>query len=153
MNPYAQQWGQQGGAAPSVYGALPTLATPGANADTATFTFTNFKTTILNSTIVGPGGRKMYAVETEASAPACTIFKDPEAKNAAMIQWQPNASIEIRGFGTRTRVRDWLRLASDQTCVIFFSWTNRPAPGLLLAGPGECCEWRMLTLDAPATQP
>ena len=117
MNPYAQQWGQQGSSAPSVYGALPSLGTSGSQADAVTFTFTNFKTTILNSTIVGPGGRTVYTVTTDSSTPACTIFKDTESKNVGMIQWQPNASVEIRGGGPRTRVRDWLRLASDQRCV------------------------------------
>ena len=120
MNPYAQQWGQQGGSTPSVYGALPSLSSSATHTNTATYTFTNFNTTILNSTIVGPGNRTVYTVSTEATAPACTIFRDTEKKNIGMVQWQPHASVEVRGGAPRTRVREWLRLASDQRCVFPF---------------------------------
>ncbi|KAI0656956.1 hypothetical protein C8Q70DRAFT_920493 [Cubamyces menziesii] len=115
MNPYAQ-W-QQGGAAPSIFGALPSLPAsnpPTAMPDSVTFTFTNFKTTILNSTVFGPQQRTAYRVVTEATAPACTIFKDNESRNVAMVQWQPHATVEIRGVAAKQRVRDWLRLSSDQ---------------------------------------
>ena len=127
MNPYGQQWGQQSSsAAPSVFGALPSLSAGSAQTDTVTYKFTNFKTTILNATVVGPGGRTAYTVTTESSAPASTIFKDTEGRNAAMILWQPNASIEIRGGGPRQRVRDWLRLASDQRCVPCLAFPSLP---------------------------
>lgn len=120
MNPYGQGQWQQGGAAPSIFGALPSASTttaPNPIADSVTFTFTNFKTTILNSTIVGPQGRTVYRVVTETTAPACTIFKDNESRNVAMVQWQPNASVEIRGVAAQQRVRDWLKLSPDQRCV------------------------------------
>ncbi|KAI0642595.1 hypothetical protein C8Q79DRAFT_929010 [Trametes meyenii] len=116
MNPY-QQW-QQGGAAPSIFGALPSLPAtnpPSAMPNSVTFTFNNFKTTILNSTIVGPQNRTVYRVVTESAAPACTIFKDNESRNVAMVQWQPHATVEIRGAAAKQRVRDWLRLSSDQS--------------------------------------
>ncbi|KAI0760118.1 hypothetical protein C8Q74DRAFT_1220865 [Fomes fomentarius] len=118
MNPYGQGQWQQGGAAPSIFGALPSASTttaPNPIADSVTFTFTNFKTTVLNSTIVGPQGRTVYRVVTEATAPACTIFKDNESRNVAMVQWQPNASVEIRGVAAQQRIRDWLKLSSDQS--------------------------------------
>ena len=119
MNPYGQGQWQQGGAAPSIFGALPsatasTMPTT-APADSVTFTFTNFKTTILNSTVVGPQQRTVYRVVTEATAPACTILKDNESRNVGMVQWQPHTSVEIRGAASQQRVRDWLRLSSDQT--------------------------------------
>ena len=119
MNPYGQGWqGQQGGAAPSIFGALPSLPVSTSSrplaSDTVTFQFANFKTTILNSTVYGPQQRTCYRIATENSAPTCTIFKDNESRNIAMIQWQPNAQLETRGSGSRVRVRDWLRLSSDQ---------------------------------------
>lgn len=117
MNPYGQQW-QQGGAAPSIFGALPSLPVSQApraiQADSVTFSFTNFKTTILNSTVLGPQGRTAYRIITEPAQPACTIIKDNESKTVAMVQWQPAASLEVRGVTNRQRVRDWLRLSSDQ---------------------------------------
>ncbi|OJT13163.1 hypothetical protein TRAPUB_10318 [Trametes pubescens] len=115
-NPYGQ-W-QQGGAAPSVFGALPSAPAsnpPSAMPNSVTFTFTNFKTTILNSTVLGPQQRTVYRVVTEPTAPACTIFKDNESRNAAMVQWQPHATVEVHGVAAKQRVRDWLRLASDQS--------------------------------------
>ena len=126
MNPYAQ-W-QQGGAAPSIFGALPSLPAsnpPTAMPDSVTFTFTNFKTTILNSTVFGPQQRTAYRVVTEATAPACTIFKDNESRNVAMVQWQPHATVEIRGVAAKQRVRDWLRLSSDQRYVNSEEMTHR----------------------------
>ena len=118
MNPYGQQW-QQGGAAPSIFGALPSAPMPRApnamQADSVTFSFTNFKTTILNSTILGPQGRTAFRVVTEPAQPACTIVKDNESRTVAMVHWQPAASLEIRGVASRQRVRDWLRLSSDMT--------------------------------------
>ncbi|KAH9941576.1 uncharacterized protein BXZ73DRAFT_74797 [Epithele typhae] len=113
MNPFAQ--GNWNGQSTSVYGALPSLSTPATQLYTVTYTFINFKSTILNSTIVGPDGRTAYIVSTEANAPAYTIFKDTEKRNIGMVQWQPYASVEIRGGSARQRVRDWLRLSSDQS--------------------------------------
>ena len=122
MNPYGQGWqGQQGGAAPSIFGALPSLPLSTSSrplaSDTVTFQFANFKTTILNSTVYGPQQRTGYRIATENSAPACTIFKDNESRNIAMVQWQPNATLEIRGVTPRQRIRDWLRLSPDQRFV------------------------------------
>ncbi|RDX47236.1 hypothetical protein K466DRAFT_491022 [Polyporus arcularius HHB13444] len=118
MNPYGQQW-QQGGAAPSIFGALPSLPVSHApramQSDSIMFSFTDFKTTILNCTVVGPQGRTAYRIITEPAQPACTIVKDNESKSVAMIQWQPAASLEVRGVTNRQRVRDWLRLSPDQS--------------------------------------
>ncbi|RPD75459.1 hypothetical protein L226DRAFT_462090 [Lentinus tigrinus ALCF2SS1-7] len=119
MNPYGQgQWQQQGGGAPSLFGALPS-ASPSASAaiqaDSVTFQFVNFKSTILNSSIIGPQQRTLYRVVTEATAPACTVLKDNESRSAAMVQWQPNATVEVRSIAAQQRVRDWLRLSSDQS--------------------------------------
>ncbi|OSD01394.1 hypothetical protein PYCCODRAFT_1412496 [Trametes coccinea BRFM310] len=149
MHPYGQ-W-QQGGAAPSIFGALPSLPAtnpPTAMPDSVTFTFTNFKTTILNSTVLGPQQRTAYRVVTEATAPAYTIFKDNESRNVGMVQWQPHPTVEIREVAAKQRVRDWLRLSSDSSKRVMevhgvqYAWSpmgefvcmyklNSPAPRVL----------------------
>ncbi|KAL6300387.1 hypothetical protein BKA93DRAFT_740620 [Sparassis latifolia] len=106
------------GPPPSVFGALPSLGTTTAprsiQPDSVTFQFTNFNTTILNCSVVGPQSRVAYRIVTEATTPSCTIFKDNESRNVAMVQWQPNATVEIRNAAPKQRVRDWLSLSSDQ---------------------------------------
>ncbi|OBZ67691.1 hypothetical protein A0H81_12364 [Grifola frondosa] len=98
MNPFGQGQWQQGtsGNVPSIFGALPSLpisssAPRSMQPDSVTFQLMNFNSTILN----------------------CSI--DNESRNVAMIQWQPNATLEIRGVSSRQRVREWLRLSSDQS--------------------------------------
>lgn len=124
MNPYTQGgWAQnEYGNAPSVYGALPSLAvSPSAprsmQPDSVTFQFTQFRTTVLNCSVVSPQSRVAYRVITEATTPSCTLWKDNEGRVVAMAQWQPNATLELRGVTPRQRVRDWLRLAPDQRFV------------------------------------
>ena len=120
MNPYGG-WNQQQGTAPSVFGALPSLpvtnSVPRSMPDSLTYQFTQFNTTVLNCQIVGPQGRVAYRIVTEATTPSCTIWKDNESRNIAMVQWQPNATLEIRGVTPRQRIRDWLRLSPDQRFV------------------------------------
>ncbi|GJE85206.1 hypothetical protein PsYK624_012840 [Phanerochaete sordida] len=121
MNPYTQGFQQQNwGTAPSVFGALPSLpvtTTPprSIQPDSVTFQFTQFNTTVLNCQVVGPQSRVAYRIVTEATTPSCTIWKDNESRNIAMVQWQPNATLEIRGVTPRQRIRDWLRLSPDQS--------------------------------------
>ncbi|KAH9848378.1 hypothetical protein C2E23DRAFT_889216 [Lenzites betulinus] len=133
MHPYAQ-WTEanQGSAAPSIFGALPSLPAtnpPTALPNTVTFTFTNFKSTIVNSTVIGPQQRTIYRIVTEPTAPACTIFKDNENRNVAMVQWQPHPTVEIHGVASKQRVRDWIRLSSDQSRRVMevrgvqYAWT------------------------------
>lgn len=135
MNPYTQggwssrqsQQGQQGqqqnwGTAPSVFGALPSLPVSttvprSMQPDSVTFQFTNFNSTVLNCQVYGPQSRVAYRIVTEATTPSCTIWKDNESRNIAMVQWQPNATLEIRGVTPRQRIRDWLRLSPDQRFV------------------------------------
>ncbi|PSR73988.1 hypothetical protein PHLCEN_2v10219 [Hermanssonia centrifuga] len=124
MNPYTQggwsnQSGQQTwGTAPSIFGALPSLTTTprSIQPDSVTFQFAQFNTTVLNCVVVGPQSRVAYRIVTEATTPSCTIWKDNESRNVAMVQWQ-NPTLEIRGVTPRQRVRDWLRLAPDQRFV------------------------------------
>ncbi|KAI0078326.1 hypothetical protein K474DRAFT_1594242 [Panus rudis PR-1116 ss-1] len=112
-------WGDNDAVPPSVFGALPSLSPAEAarsmQPDSVTFQFTNFRTTILNCTIVGPQNRVAYRVVTEPVAPSCTILKDNESRNVAMVQWQPNATLEIRGVTPRQRVKEWLPLSSDRS--------------------------------------
>lgn len=118
MNPYAAGgWGSRSGMAPSIFGALPTTTIANAGSmqrDSVLYKFTKCSTTILNCTIAGPNGRAVYRVATESGAPSSTMFKDNDNRNVAMVNWQPNASVEIRGIASRQPVRDWLRLSTDQ---------------------------------------
>lgn len=118
MNPFAAGgWGTRSGMAPSIFGALPTATIANARTmqpDSVLYKFTNCNTTILNCSIAGPQGRTVYRVVTESGAPSSTIFKDNDNRNVAMVSWQPNANVEIRGVASRQRVRDWLRLSADQ---------------------------------------
>ncbi|KAH9913785.1 uncharacterized protein BXZ73DRAFT_24850, partial [Epithele typhae] len=88
MNPY-NQWQQQGSGTPSIFGALPSPTSSSASTphDAATFTLTNFKTTVLNSTVYDPSRREAYRVVTEASSPACTVVQNSQGRNIAMIKW------------------------------------------------------------------
>jgi hypothetical protein len=124
MNPYVQGgWAQQGSATtPSVFGALPSLAVTNSaprsmQSDSFTFQFTQFKSTILNCSVLGPNTRGAYRIVTEPNAPSCTLWKDNESRVIAMVQWQPHAMLEIRGVTAKTRAREWLRLAPDQRFV------------------------------------
>lgn len=131
MNPYtAGGWSRNGGrgaqnpwgdgdaAPPSVFGALPSLPLSSIQSSMApesvSFQFTNFQSTILNCTVIGPQNRTVYRIVTAQSTPSCTIWKDNESRNIAMVQWQPTATLEIQGVTPRQRVREWLRLSSDR---------------------------------------
>ncbi|KAH8101187.1 hypothetical protein BXZ70DRAFT_891932 [Cristinia sonorae] len=113
-------WDNTSGHAPSVFGALPSLAISKSvpksiQPDSVTFTFTSFNTTILNCSVLGPQNRVAYRIVTEATAPSCTVWKDNESRSVAMAQWQPNSTLEIRGITHRQRIKDWLRLSSDKS--------------------------------------
>lgn len=118
-------WDNTADSPPSIFGALPTMSTTAPRAmqpDSVTYRFTGFNTTVLNCSVLGPQERVAYRVVTDSTAPSCTIFKDNESRNIAMVQWQPNATLEIRGVTPRRKVREWLRLSSDRTYV-FNSFT------------------------------
>lgn len=125
MNPFTQGgWAPNGeyATAPSVYGALPSLAVSASaprsiQPDSVTFQFTHFRSTVLNCSVVSPQSRVAYCVVTEATTPSCTLWKDNEGRVIAKVQWQPTATLELRGVTQRQRVRDWLRLAPDHRFV------------------------------------
>ncbi|CCL99211.1 uncharacterized protein FIBRA_01226 [Fibroporia radiculosa] len=119
MNPFTQgDWSAGSGIAPSIFGALPSApitASKTAQSESIEFKFTDFRTTILNCTVVGPQNRVVYRVTTDSGAASGTMWKDNESRNVAMVTWQPNPAIEMRGMTAKQRVRDWLRLSSDQS--------------------------------------
>ena len=134
MNPYtaggwsentgrgsANPWGDSEAAPPSVFGALPSLPLSSIQSSMApeslSFHFTNFQSTILNCTILGPQKRTAYRIVTASTTPSCTIWKDNESRNVEMVQWQPTATLEIQGITPRQRVKEWLRLSSDRRYV------------------------------------
>ena len=123
MNPYGQgQWQQQGSSAPSIFGALPSAPAPRPAAalqpDSVTFQLANFKTTVLNCTVYGPGQRAAFRIVTESAPAACTIIQDNECRNIAMVKWGAHAQVEVRGYAAEQRARDWLKLSSDQRWVV-----------------------------------
>ncbi|KAH9933053.1 uncharacterized protein B0H18DRAFT_985309 [Fomitopsis serialis] len=119
MNPFAAGgWGTGSGIAPSIFGALPSVAISNAKTtqpDSVLYKFTNCNTTILNCNIAGPQGRVVYRVVTDSGAPSSTMWKDNDNRNVAMVNWQPNANVEIRGIASRQRARDWLHLSADKS--------------------------------------
>ncbi|OSX61086.1 hypothetical protein POSPLADRAFT_1034605 [Postia placenta MAD-698-R-SB12] len=121
MNPFtAGGWGTSSGNPPSIFGALPSVpvsssAPRSIQADSVQYKLTNFNTTVLNCTVVGPQNHVVYRVVTNSGAPSSTMWKDNESRNVGMVTWQPNATLEVRGVASRQRVRDWLRLSSDQS--------------------------------------
>lgn len=127
MNPFtAGGWGTSSGNPPSIFGALPSVpvsssAPRSIQADSVQFKLTNFNTTVLNCTVVGPQNHVVYRVVTNSGAPSSTMWKDNESRNVGMVTWQPNATLEVRGVASRQRVRDWLRLSSDQRFGQFVS--------------------------------
>ncbi|TCD65088.1 hypothetical protein EIP91_003097 [Steccherinum ochraceum] len=145
MNPFlAGGWCQPGdeesqpgenesGSPPSIFGALPSLSSSksllwSAQPDNATFSFTSFNSTILNCTVLSPQKHVAYRIVTEPSAPSYTILKDNDSRNVAMVQWQPNSTLEIRGAAPSQRIKDWLSLSSDKRKMwvrgVPYSWTT-----------------------------
>ncbi|TCD70714.1 hypothetical protein EIP91_002090 [Steccherinum ochraceum] len=119
-NGSSQPWGDDSDSPPSIFGALPSLTISttiprSMQPDSVTFSFTSFNTTILNCVVLGPQKRVAYRVTTEPTAPSCTIWKDNESRNVAMVQWQPTSVLEIRGVTPRQRIKDWLRISSDKS--------------------------------------
>ncbi|KAH9836321.1 uncharacterized protein C8Q71DRAFT_797099 [Rhodofomes roseus] len=139
MNPFAAGgWGYGSGMAPSIFGALPTVTISNAKTvqpDSTLYKFTECNTTILNCSIAGPQGRVVYRVATDSGALSSTMLKDNDNRNVAMVNWQPNANVEIRGVASRQRVRDWLHLSADQSKRVMnvagvpYAWS--PAEGYI----------------------
>ncbi|KAI0792318.1 hypothetical protein C8Q75DRAFT_804718 [Abortiporus biennis] len=158
MNPFGMWKQTADDAPPSIFGALPSLPNDSMpnciQPDSVSFTFTSFNTTILNCSIVGPQNRVAYKVSTETSAPSCTILKDNESRSIAMIQWQPNATLEIRGVTPRQRVKEWLRLSSDRSRRIMevkgvqYAWT--PMDGFICLSKVQSSAPRVLARIARA---
>ena len=86
--------------------------------DSVTFQLANFKTTVLNCTVYGPGQRAAFRIVTESAPAACTIIQDNECRNIAMVKWGAHAQVEVRGYAAEQRARDWLKLSSDQRWVV-----------------------------------
>lgn len=121
-NGLSHPWDDGSDSPPSIFGALPSLPITttiprSMQPDSVTFSFSSFNTTVLNCTVFGPQKRVAYRIVTESTAPSCTIWKDNESRNVAMVQWQPSSMLEIRGVTPRQRVKDWLRLSSDKRSV------------------------------------
>jgi len=100
---------------PSIFGALPY---PPADAppisDFNTLYFTSLTPNLLNVTVVGPGCRPHYHIDTDASMPNYTVLKDTAGKKLALVEWRTHPCVEVRGLLPKQNVRDWLRLSEDK---------------------------------------
>ncbi|EIN08182.1 hypothetical protein PUNSTDRAFT_113777 [Punctularia strigosozonata HHB-11173 SS5] len=128
MNPYASwgagqsnPWGSV--PPPSILGALPSLQTPpmppgqrAATPNVLAFHFTSFNPTIMNCTVVGPQSRTFFRVVSDPnSSPFCSIIREFEGRNVALVEWQQHPKVEIAGIADKQRVQTWLGLSSDRT--------------------------------------
>jgi hypothetical protein len=127
MNPYASwgngpsnSWGSV--PPPSILGALPSLQSPPlapgqrqASPNVLSFHFTSFSPTIMNCTVVGPQSRTFYRIMSDPNgSPFCTIIREFEGQNVALIEWQPHPNVEIRGVAPKQRAQTWIGLSSDR---------------------------------------
>jgi hypothetical protein len=75
----------------------------------------------LNVTVIGPGGRPRYCVDTDATMPNYTVLKDLQGKKLALVEWRAHPFVELRGLLPKQSVGDWLRLSADKRFVMYFS--------------------------------
>ncbi|KAH8813895.1 hypothetical protein DL96DRAFT_506566 [Flagelloscypha sp. PMI_526] len=109
MNPFAGQWTTSGGGA-SVFGALP-FASPPSGPHLVPFNF-RFKTSVLNSEVVGPNDRLYFRVQTDERQNMYTGISSQQQVNAGHIEWRPTTLIEFSSVIQRQRANDWVQLDS-----------------------------------------
>ena len=117
FNPLVQGWDTQSAYPTSLFGALPASQAPRPTTvirDAVTYHITEFRSTILNSTIVNPQGQAQMRVITEPRPGRPTIWTDNSQRTVAFVDWGHQPSIEIPGLLPRTPVRDWLRTSGDR---------------------------------------
>ncbi|VDB88874.1 unnamed protein product [Peniophora sp. CBMAI 1063] len=117
FNPLVQGWDTQSAYPTSLFGALPASQAPRPTTvirDALVFHITDFKSTILNSTVVNPQGQAQMRVITEPKPGRPTIWTDTSRRTVAFVDWGHQPAIEIPGLLPRTAVRDWLRTSADR---------------------------------------
>lgn len=120
FNPLVQGWDTQSAYPTSLFGALPASNAPRPSTsirDACTYHITDFRSTILNSTVVNPQGQAQLRVITEARPGRPTIWTDSSRRTVAFVDWGHQPSIEIPGLLPRTPVRDWLHTSTDRKSV------------------------------------
>ncbi|EED85686.1 predicted protein [Postia placenta Mad-698-R] len=136
MNPFtAGGWGTSSGNPPSIFGALPSVpvsssAPRSIQADSVQYKLTNFNTTVLNCTVVGPQNHVVYRVVTNSGAPSSTMWKDNESRNVGMVTWQPNATLELYKLQS-TAPRVLARIARLQSSILLDMTPEAMQLGLL----------------------
>jgi len=115
-NPFAEWSSLSSDGAPSIFGALPSIQVsstlPVFISDSLVLQFSN-PDNILNCIVCGPQNRSLYSINSDGGI---TTFRNTENQVFALVRMEPSAIIEITGCTARQRVRDWLRLAPDQSC-------------------------------------
>lgn len=114
MNPFAEWSTRSSDSSPSVFGALPTIpiapTLPVFITDSLVLRF-SASNNVLNCVLLGPQNRTLFSISSSGSR---TSFRNVESAVFAVVDFAPDATLEVQGFTPRQRVRDWLRLTSDQ---------------------------------------
>ncbi|KAF9787928.1 hypothetical protein BJ322DRAFT_1105964 [Thelephora terrestris] len=129
MNPFAEWSTRSSDSSPSIFGALPSIpiapTLPVFISDSLVLRF-SATNDVLNCALLGPQNRTLFSVSSSGSR---TSFQNVENAVFAIVDFAPHATVEVQGFTPRQRVREWLRLAPDQSSR------------LLILGD-EACSWR-----------
>jgi hypothetical protein len=96
---------------PSIFGALPYPSTP---SNSLKLSFASFNPSILNCSVVGTQGQVFYHVVTDPHNPGYSLLKNASGKNVALVEWQSQPFVEIRGALSKQHVADWLKLSQDR---------------------------------------
>lgn len=114
VNPFGEWNTYSSDSSPSVFGALPSIpiapTLPVFISDSLVLRFSS-NDNVLNCVLLGPQNRTLFSISTSGSR---TSFKNVENTVFAVVDFGPHATVEVQGFTPRQRVRDWLRLTSDQ---------------------------------------
>ena len=120
MNPFAEWNTRSSDSSPSIFGALPSIpiapTLPVFISDSLVLRF-SANSNVLNCVLLGPQNRTLFSTNTSGSR---TSFRNVENAVFAVVDFAPHATVEVQGFAPRQRVRDWLRLTSDQRCDPIF---------------------------------
>ena len=114
MNPFAEWDTRSSDSSPSIFGALPSIpiapTLPVFISDSLVLRF-SANSNVLNCVLLGPQNRTLFSTSSSGSR---TSFRNVDNAVFAVVEFAPHATVEVQGFAPRQRVKDWLRLTSDQ---------------------------------------
>jgi hypothetical protein len=95
-NPFAQGWNLSAGQAPSIAGALPSLATP-TSTGRVSLVFSP-ASSILESIVYTAQGAACVEIVTTGGPTSTTYFRKADQTLLGEIKWRPQPSVMITGF-------------------------------------------------------